>query len=197
MKLEWAAPERNKGPILEVLRRVLPDRGLVLEIASGTGQHAVHFARHLPSLELQPSDVEPENLSSIDAWVVEARLPNLLPALRIDVVDDDWPVGRVEAVLCSNMVHIAPWECAVALFRGAERHLASNGALVIYGPFMVGGVHTAPSNAAFDESLRARDPRWGVRDVEAMEALAGERRLVLVERVAMPANNQTLVFRRA
>lgn len=196
MKLEWDAPQRNKGPILEVLRRVLPPRGLVVEIASGTGQHAVHFAKHLPSLAFQPSDLDPRNLASIEAWVREAGLPNLRLPLRIDVLEADWGVGRVDAIVNSNMVHISPWECAIGLVRGAGRHLGPEGVLTIYGPFKVGGEHTAPSNAAFDESLRERDPRWGVRDLDAIVELARDVGLRLVERVEMPANNQLLVFRR-
>jgi SAM-dependent methyltransferase len=195
-KLTWPAPERNKGPILEVLERVLPRKGTLLEIASGTGQHAVHFARHLPELVVQPSDVDPENLASIRAWVKEAALPNLREPLVIDV-RADWGVERVEAVFNANMIHIAPWECALALFEGVGRVLARDGVFVLYGPFRISGAHTAPSNEAFDLSLKSRDGGWGVRDLDDLLPLARKEGLAFRERVAMPANNQCLVFVRS
>lgn len=192
-KQVWPAPERNKEAILEVLQRVFPGTGRVLEIASGSGQHAAHFARNLPGLLFQPSDVDPENLESIRAWVREAKLPNLFEPIALDVQSADW--GAVyDAIFNANMVHIAPWECAKALLRGVGRHLESGGAFAIYGPFKLGGVHTSESNAAFDEDLKRRDPRWGVRDAEAVITLAEEAGLTFSERVPMPANNQTLVF---
>lgn len=194
-KLAWPAPERNKEPILEVLKRVLPREGTLLEIASGTGQHAVHFARHLPGLVVQPSDVDPAHLASIRAWGSEAMLSNLREPLLLDVLGD-WNIGTVDAVFNANMIHIAPWECAVALFEGVGRVLRAGGVFVLYGPFRVGGVHTAPSNEVFDRDLRSRDPRWGVRDIDELLPLAERAKLELVERVAMPANNQCLVFTR-
>ncbi len=197
MKLCWPAPERNKGPILEVLARVLPSTGRVLELSSGSGQHAAHFARHLPQLCWLPSDVAEENLASIRDWVREAALPNLCEPTRIDVRAGDWGVALVDAIFNANMIHIAPWECGVGLLRGAGRHLVSGGVLVLYGPFRIDGVHTAPSNEAFDADLRARDPRWGVRGVTDVAAEAERAGLAFVERVPMPANNQTLVFRRS
>ena len=196
MKQVWPAAERNKQPILEVLRRVLPAEGTVLEVASGTGQHAAFFASQLPGLTFQPSDIDDENLASIRAWVDEARLSNLRPPLKLDVTQPDWGVGTFEAIFNANMIHIAPWACCVGLVAGAGRHLAPAGVLVMYGPFRVGGTHTAPSNAEFDASLKTRDPRWGVRDSEAVTALAEEAGLKLQERVPMPANNQTLIFTR-
>jgi SAM-dependent methyltransferase len=195
-KLVWGAPERNKQPILEVLERVLPARGRVLEIASGSGQHAVHFAAGLPALEFLPSDIEATHLASIRAWVEETRLPNLCAPRALDVCDADWEVGMLEAIFSANMIHIAPWRCAIGLFDGAARHLQPRGVLVLYGPFHMGGQPTAPSNAEFDLDLRRRDPSWGVRDLEAVIALGAERGLEFTERVPMPANNQTLVFRR-
>lgn len=195
-KLTWAAPERNKQPILDVLQRALPPSGTLLELASGTGQHAAHFARHLPSWSIQPSDVEPENLASIRAWVSEARLPNLLDPRRIDVLDDDWQVPVATAIFNANLIHIAPWQAAIGLMRGAARHLEPGGKLIVYGPFRIEGQHTAASNENFDASLRERDARFGVRDLEAVLALAGDNGLHLVERLAMPANNQTLVLAR-
>jgi SAM-dependent methyltransferase len=196
-KATWSAPERNKQPILEVLQRVLPSAGTLLEIASGSGQHAAYFAEKLPELRYLPSDVDPENLRSIRAWVEEARLPNLAPPLELDVTSEAWGVGQVDAIFNANMIHIAPWECAVGLISGARRHLRPGGVLVLYGPFRIDGAHTAPSNAAFDASLRERDRRWGVRDLEALVALAETAGLSFAERVAMPANNQTLVLSRS
>lgn len=194
-KLSWPAPERNKEPILGVLARVLPAAGQVLELASGTGQHAVFFATHLPGLTFLPSDIEPANLESIRAWVRDAGLANLREPMPLDVGSGDWGVGKVDAIFSANLLHISPWESAVALFDGVSRHLAPSGVLVLYGPYRVGGEHTAPSNAAFDADLRQRNPRWGVRDVEAVVDLAEHAKLALAERIEMPANNQMLVFR--
>jgi len=194
-KLSWAAPERNKRPILEVLERLLPASGTLLEVASGTGQHAAHFAQHLPRWTIQPSDVAPVNVVSIQAWVRDAGLPNLREPLQLDVNDADWPVAPLPAIFNANLIHIAPWEVAVGLVSGAARHLLPGGLLVMYGPFRVGGEHTAASNQTFDDSLRERDPRFGVRDLEAVVALAAPHGLELQERIEMPANNQTLVFR--
>ncbi len=196
MKQTWPAPERNKEPILAVLARVLPASGTVLELASGSGQHAVHFARHLPALRFLPSDMESEHLASIGAWVAEAALPNLEPPRQLDVCAPDYGVGEVDAIFNANLLHIAPWQCAEGLLAGARRHLRPGGVLVLYGPYHIGGQPTADSNAAFDSSLRARDPRWGVRDLEAVVELASGAGLQLEERVAMPANNQLLVFRK-
>lgn len=193
-KLEHPSSERNKQPILEVLRRILPLCGTVLEIAGGSGQHAVFFAEHLPGLSWLSTDIDEERLASIRAWRADSKCSNLLEPCRLDVLDEDWDIGTVDAVFSSNMVHITPWECCLGLLAGARRHLAPGGMLIFYGPFRIGGEHTAPSNAAFDESLRGRDPKWGVRDLEAIRDAAEG--LVLVERVEMPANNQMLVFRK-
>jgi SAM-dependent methyltransferase len=167
----------------------------LLEIASGTGQHAAHFARHLPGLVVQPSDIEPANLESIRAWVREAALPNLREPLFLDVCAD-WSIERAEAVFNANMIHIAPWECALALFDGVGRVLAPGGVFVLYGPFRIHGAHTAPSNESFDRELESRDPRWGVRDIDDVLPLAEKAALRFLERVEMPANNQCLVFAR-
>ncbi len=191
------ATQRNRGPILEVLRRVLPARGLLLEVASGSGEHAVHFAAHLPGLEIQPTDPSSEARASIDAWRAHAGPANVRPALPLDATAPSWPVEAAAAVLCVNMVHISPWAATLGLLDGAARLLAGGGPLVLYGPYRIGGAHTAPSNASFDASLRSRDPRWGVRDLEAVFAAAAERGLVHEETVPMPANNQTVVLRRA
>jgi len=192
------AAARNRDSILAVLRRVLPSEGRVLEIASGTGEHAVHFARALPALSFAPSDADPECLASIEAWRAHEALPNVEPARRIDVHDADWGADPgIAAILCSNLVHIAPWSAAQALVRGAARVLAprAGAPLVLYGPYRRGGAHTAPSNAAFDASLRARDARFGVRDLEEVERAASECGFALDECVAMPANNFCVVFR--
>ena len=190
------ATQRNREPILEVLRRVLPAAGTVLEIASGTGEHVVHFAAGLPGLTFQPSDVDPGALDSIAAWIAATGVSNVLPPVRLDVTDEQWPVGSVSAVFSANMIHIAPPQASAGLVQGAARHLGPGCPLVIYGPFRVGGVHTAPSNAAFDAELRARDPQWGVRDLEWLTALSDAAGLGLEQRVQMPANNQIVVFRR-
>ena len=189
------AAERNKGPIAAVLRRVLPAMGTVLEISSGTGQHVAHFAVELPRLTWQPSELDAESFASIAAWT--DGLANVAPPLRLDAREDAWPIGTVDAIFNANLIHISPWDTCRGLLRGAARHLAAAGVLVLYGPYRIGGAHTAPSNAAFDLDLRARDPSFGVRDLEAVVAEAGANGLVLAERVEMPANNQTLVLRRA
>ena len=195
----WFTPtaERNKQPLLDLLSRVLPAQGLVLEIASGTGQHAVHFAAALSGLRWQPSDPDPELRRSIDARRAEAGLPNLLPPVELDVLSATWPVARAEAVLCINMVHVAPWAATGALMRGARRVLAPGGVLVLYGPYRRGGGHTAPSNAEFDRALRAENPEWGVRDAEAVLDEAGREGLALREIVEMPANNLVIVLARS
>ncbi len=193
------AAQRNRGPILAVLERVLPPRGLVLEIASGTGEHAAAFAAALPALAFQPSDVDPGALASIDAWRRDAALPNLRPAIPLDVEALPWrlpPGAEPDAIVCINLIHIAPWSACLALLDGAAARLPAGAPLVLYGPYRERGVHTAPSNAAFDESLRARDPAWGVRDLDAVAAEAARRGLQLEEVVAMPANNRTVVLRR-
>ena len=193
------AAERNREPILGVLRRVLPARGVVLEIASGTGQHVAHFAATLRDPAFQPSDRTDQDFASIRAWSAAAKLTNVRAPIVLDVTADPWPdaVDTVDAILNANMIHIAPWEACLGLMRGAGAHLAPGGVLVTYGPYKRGGVHTAPTNEAFDLDLRARDPRWGVRDLDDVARVAAEHGLVLEERVAMPANNLTVVFRRA
>jgi len=186
---------RNREPILGVLRRVLPPHGTVLEIASGTGQHTAFFASAFPRLTFQPSDLEPEAWASIAAW--SAPLQNVRPPLAIDVTAERWKVARADAVLCINMIHIAPWEACEGLMRGVAHLLSPGGILYLYGPYRLDGRHTAPSNAAFDQSLRMQNPAWGVRDLEAVVAEADRHGLVLVERVPMPANNQSVVLRRS
>ncbi len=189
--------ERNRHAILEQLERILPQRAAVLETASGTGQHAAHFASSRPDWRWQPSERETAALPDIDARC--ADLPNALPAIALDVGSATWPVDAAsfDAVYCANMIHIAPWPACAALMRGTARALAPHGALVLYGPYVVDGIDTAPSNLAFDADLRARNDAWGLRrlgDVSETAAAAG---LALVERVSMPANNLLLVFRHA
>jgi SAM-dependent methyltransferase len=194
--LHAAATERNREPILEVLRRVLPPAGLVLEIASGTGQHVAFFARALPALRWQPSDPDPRHRDSVRAWTAAAAADNVAAPLDLDVERWPWPLERADAILNINMIHIAPWSAAAALIEGAARVLPPSGVLFFYGPFKQGGQHTAESNQRFDERLRGEDPRWGVRDADDVAALAAAAGFAPPEIVAMPANNLSLVFRR-
>lgn len=190
------ATRRNRDPILAVLSRVLPEEGLVLEIASGTGEHIAWFAGRLPRLTWQPSEPDPELHAAVASRVSGANLPNLRPPLSIRAESADWGVDRADAVLAFNMTQVSPWAATEGLFAGAARVLAPGGALVIYGPFRRAGRHTAASNAAFDAGLKRRDPAWGVRDTEALDALAAANGLDPDELVEMPANNLTIVYRR-
>jgi SAM-dependent methyltransferase len=194
MKRSAPATERNREPIAAVLRQVLPERGTLLEIASGTGEHGVYFSGLFPDLVWQPSDPDPEALASIRAWREEAVPANLLEPVRLDASADDWPIAAADAMLCVNMVHISAWAATEGLMRGAGRVLAPGGPLVLYGPYRRAGVPTAPSNEAFDRSLKARNPEWGLRELEAVEAEAARQGLRM-EVVEMPANNLTVVFR--
>ena len=189
------ATARNRDPIRDVLARELPPRGTVLEIASGSGEHAIYFAGAFPDLAWQPSDASEAALASIAAWLAEAQLPNLRPPIALDVTAATWPVAHADAIVCINMVHIAPWEATLGLFAGAARLLSTGALLYLYGPYRFSGAFTAESNVEFDRSLRARDPRWGVRDVDELAATAGVHGFVLRDTVAMPANNHSLVFR--
>jgi hypothetical protein len=190
---------RNREPILGILGRVLPSAGLLLEIASGTGEHAAYIAPRLSSrLNWQPSDSDPDALANIDAHASIAGCPRILPAIHLDVCDGNWPVQRSDAVLCCNMIHIAPWQAAEGLFAGASAVLAGAAPLILYGPFKRNGTHTAPSNQSFDESLRGRNPQWGVRCLDGdVTPLAAKFGFALDEVVAMPANNLTVIFRQA
>lgn len=187
------AVARNRDPILAVLRRLLPARGLVLEVASGTGEHCAHLAEALPALTFQPTEPEAEGRASCDAWC--SALPNVRPALPLDVASADWPVQRADAVLCINMAHIAPWAATEGLLRGAARVLEAGAPLVLYGPWILPIVETALSNLDFDASLRARNAAWGLRRLEDLVAAAGAA-FALPEVIEMPANNVTLVLRR-
>ena len=196
MKRFAPAAERNRDAIAAVLQRVLPARGRVLEVASGSGQHASYFGGLFPHLEWQPSDADPSALASIAAWSQEAGLDNVAPPLSLDVTRAPWPVDRADAILNCNMVHIAPWRACQGLMAGAGRLLPPGGVLLLYGPFFIQGRDTAPSNIAFDRSLRARDPEWGVRQLHEVEAEAGAHGLVREDVHDMPANNVAVVFRR-
>ena len=196
------AAERNRAPILEVLRQILPDNGQALEIASGTGQHVAHFASNMPGWVWQPSDAQADGFESVRAWRAQASVVNVREPVLLDVMAPAWPTGSAEfpdkfdAIFCANMLHIAPWATCAALMAGSAKYLSPEGALITYGPYLEHDVPTSPGNLAFGESLRLRDPAWGIRaleDVVHQAALAGLR---LRERVAMPANNLLLVFRR-
>lgn len=190
------ATERNREPILAVLRQVLPPSGTVLEIASGTGQHAAHFAAALSGIIWQPSDPDATWRESIAAWAAYAGTTNVLPPLALDVRAEPWGIDAVAAIVCINMVHISPWAATEALFAGAGKRLGPGGVLFLYGPYRRDGAHTAPSNAAFDAQLRAADAEWGVRDMEAVIALGAAQGMTCDAPIAMPANNFSLVFRK-
>lgn len=195
-KRDAPATHRNRDAILGVLRRWLDAPTRVLEIASGTGQHAVYFAAELPHVQWQPSDADPVGIASVSAWVAESGLANVSPPILLDASLAEWPEITFDAVFNANMIHIAPWSVAEGLFAGVAEGLSEGGMLFLYGPFRIGGEHTAPSNAAFDEDLRRRDPSWGVRDLERVEELGQASGLELVERKEMPANNWMLIFKR-
>ena len=188
--------ERNKGPILDVLARVLPRRGVVLEIASGTGQHVLHFAKALLGLIWQPSDPDPELRESIALRVREERLANINPPIALDVTRLPWPLQTTDAVVCINLIHVAPWSATLALLEGTKALLPTEHVLFLYGPYRRFGQHTSRSNEQFDSDLRAHDPDWGLRDLEAVSGAAASSGFVLAEIVEMPANNFSLVFKR-
>ena len=195
MKRHAPAAARNREPIAAVLAEELPQTGLALEVASGSGEHAVHFARTFPGLQWQPSDPDPAAGESIAAWREEAGPANLLPPLALDAASPDWPIARADAVLCINMIHISPVAATEGLLAGAARVLAPGAPLILYGPYLEAEVETAPSNLEFDAGLRARNPQWGLRSAEWLDALAGEVGFRRTRRVAMPANNLMLVYR--
>ncbi len=191
------AAARNRDVILEVLRRHLPSQGLVLEIASGTGEHIAHFASGLDSgLVFQPSDPDAGARTSTDAWVAALGLANVRPALALDAASPDWPLSRADAILCINMIHISPWLATVGLVHGAARLLPADGVLFLYGPYRRGGQHTAESNERFDQDLRQQNPLWGVRDLETVAGLAATAGFGPPVIETMPANNLSLIFRR-
>jgi hypothetical protein len=191
------AAARNRDPILAMLRDVLPRTGTVLEIASGSGEHILHFAQALPDLTFQPSDPSSEARQSIAAWAAESGLANLRPPLALDAAAPPWPIAAADSMLCINMIHISPWAATEGLMRGAAALLPPGAPLYLYGPYRRAGVPTAPSNEAFDRSLRSRDPTWGLRDLEAVAALAAAAGFSGPVVTEMPANNLSVVFRRA
>lgn len=187
---------RNRDAIADVLKGWLPTQGTVLEIASGSGEHIVHFAGIFPGMHWQPSDCEPAALQSISAWSAQTDLTNILAPLMIDVEQDSWPIERADALLCINMLHISPWSASTALFRNAARLLPPGAPIYLYGPFVRHDVMTAESNLAFDASLKQRNPAWGLRDVADVDALANEHRFARAALIEMPANNLSLIYRR-
>ncbi len=196
MKLGSPAAERNREPIAAVLADWLPRQGLVLEVASGLGEHAVHFARRFPDLAWQPSDPDSSALASIEAWRADSRLPNLREPVILDAAAVTWPVDEADALVNINMVHISPWDAALGLLDGAARVLAAGAPLILYGPWIAEDVETAPSNLAFDADLRRRNPAWGLRRVKDFAAEATRRGLALTDQREMPANNRMLLFMR-
>jgi SAM-dependent methyltransferase len=195
-RLFHAHVARNRAPILDVLKRVLPSAGLVVEVASGSGEHAVYFASGLPTVSWQPTDTDAAALASIAAHRAAAAAANLLAPLRLDTTSEQWPVAHAQAVVCNNMIHIAPWAVTEGLMRGSGRILPAGGVLYLYGPYRIDGRHTAPSNQDFDTWLRAQDAAWGVRDLADVTELAARCGFALAETVPMPANNLSVIFRR-
>ena len=195
-RLYYPATQRNRDAILDVLRGALPRTGLVLEIASGSGEHIVHFAQAFPGLTFQPSDPEEDTRQSISAWTHNCGLTNVLPPVMLDAASDHWPVAKADAILCINMIHISPWRATEGLMRNAARLLGEGAPLYLYGPYRQAGVVTTPSNEAFDASLKTQNPAWGLRDLEVVAALAKAAGFSAPEVTNMPANNLSVVFRR-
>ncbi len=195
-RLQYPATQRNRDVILDVLRGVLPSSGIVLEIASGSGEHIVHFANALVALTFQPSDPDETALRSIAGWVADSGATNIRPPVMLDASADIWPVASADAILCINMIHISPWLASEGLMRGAARILKSGAPLYLYGPYRLTGVVTAPSNEAFDASLKSRNAEWGLRELEEVSALAREVGFSAPLVTRMPANNLSVVFRR-
>ncbi|EDL48929.1 DUF938 domain-containing protein [Erythrobacter sp. SD-21] len=196
MKRHAPATARNSEPLAEVLAKELPDCGLVLEIASGTGEHAIFMARRFPMLRWQPSDQDASALESIASWAGEAGLANLLEPIDLDASDDTWPIDAADAILCVNMIHISPWSASEGLFRGAAKLLEKGAPIILYGPYLEEGTETVASNLSFDASLKARDAAWGLRSLETVDELAARNGFSRSARHEMPANNLTVVFRR-
>ena len=195
------ATDRNRDPIIAVLKENLPDHGTILEIASGSGQHAIYFINQMPNQYWQPSDPDENSRNSISAWWWEVQLNNILPPLNINAQDDIWPVENIDvpqpitSVVCINMIHISPWESTIGLMKGAARVLPKGGILYLYGPYKIDGKHTAPSNELFDINLRSKNTEWGVRDLSDVIKLASENGLDFVKTVDMPANNLSVIFK--
>ena len=198
-RLFYPATQRNREAILDVLRGVLPASGLVLEIASGSGEHVVHFAQALPGLTFQPSDPDADALRSIAAWTAEHRLANIRPPVMLDALSESeqWPITKADAMVCINMIHISPWPATLGLLRGAARILPTGAPLYLYGPYIQSGVATAPSNEAFDASLKARNPEWGLRHLDEVATAARAAGFSAPMVTPMPANNRSVVFRKS
>lgn len=198
-RLTAPAARRNQVPILEVIQRFVPEKGLIVEVASGTGEHAVFFARNFPTIFWQPTDIEPRSLESISAWKDEAKLHNLHPPKYLNVLEQperEEEFHLIDMLVCINMIHISPWESTLGLMQFAGQSLAHGGFLFLYGPYKFNGRHTAPSNEAFDLSLKNRNPSWGVRDLEDVKEVAKSHHLDFMEHFSMPANNYSVVFKK-
>ena len=187
---------RNRDFILDVLREVLPGRGEILEIASGSGEHVVHFAENLPGLVFQPSDPNPEALQSVVSWVKDTGVTNVRAPIALDASQSPWPIASADGIICINMIHISPWDATLGLIKGAAVILSPGAPFYLYGPYKREGFETAPSNQAFDRSLRNHNPAWGLRDLEAVAAMAQSVGLSIPTITKMPANNLSVVFRR-
>ena len=196
MKRHAPATIRNSGPIADILEHELPDKGLVFELASGTGEHVIFFAKRFPGLDWQPSDMQADALGSIAEYAKEAGLQNIHSPIKIDATSQAWPIEHADALLCTNMVHISPWLATIGLFQGAAQLLDAGAPLVLYGPYLEAGVATAQSNIAFNQSLRSRDPNWGLRNLAELDDLAEMHGFIRTMRYAMPANNLMLIYRR-
>lgn len=196
LRLNAPAALRNRDLIADVLQDRLPAHGLLVEIASGSGQHCIRFAERFARLTIQPSDPDAKARTSIDAWRASSGLANVLPALNIDASKPDWPIEKADAILCINMIHISPWQATTGLFAGAAKYLAPGGLLYTYGPYMRGGAHTSEGNAIFDADLRRENPDWGIRSLEALDQLAAANGFPPPDIVEMPANNLSLIFKR-
>ncbi len=197
MKRHAPATTRNSAAIAEVLAKELPATGTVLEIASGSGEHALYFARAFPQIIWQPTDFDSEALESIAEWRAEAGLSNIAAPFQLDAGASRWPVEAADAIFCCNMIHISPWSATKGLFAGAERVLPSSGKLILYGPFLESDVETALSNLQFDQSLKGRNPAWGLRQLKDLDTLAALHRMKRAQRYTMPANNLTLVYQKS
>lgn len=195
MRYHAPAADRNSAPILEVLRQVLPKAANVLELASGSGQHALYFSSHLPGVRWQPSDLSPEAIESIRSYRAEGDPERFLDPIQVDASAPPWGIRELDAILCINMIHISPWQASVGLFGGGATSLKPGGVLVTYGPYRFSGVFTAESNRAFDQDLKRRDPEWGVRDVDDLEGVANQHGFSLESTHSLPANNHALIWR--
>jgi len=193
-RLFYPATERNREPILDVLKTVMPDQGHILELASGSGEHVIHFAGYFKALTWQPSDLEDEALKSIQSWIQHKELSNVHPPLKLNTTEPQWPLETADAILCINMIHISPWQATIGLMDKASKLLPKGGFLYLYGPFRVDGKQTSPSNEAFDGWLKEKDTRFGVRDMAEVESLANQQGLKLNQKIPMPSNNFSLVF---